>query len=627
MTKRESLAPKAKVAPHPRLFAGPDALARPARRPRLRFLKRCADRVAAEADEFLASPACAPLRDVHNTHLHRAREAQKRIVTLLVRWFQTGDERLREAAVGCVREMAGWEYWSWMTWRISDPRPDAIFDLSYGENSATLAFAFDWLHDTLSDAERELFVSTARDRSLVPFLAHTKEPRWPYWYCLPHSNWNAVCAGGAGLLALAMYDELPEARRALPRVEKSIDVFMRGLQETGGGWTEGVGYWGYGMRYAFLYLLSHERATGRSHPLLELPETKITVGFPTDFSPNGVACGFGDSNLWRPQPEHYAAAQRVGRADVLRELEDRMSADGSSNGGWPNAALWLLVHPGHRAPAVRAERNVAKLYDKMDWGILADRMPTPRVYLSVRGGTTKVHHGHLDLLSYHCVVGDEALVPNLGVGEYLDTTFSPRREDIFEIAPASKNVILINGVGIAHGSSVASKLVRGRGLSGIRIDATEAMGLSRDDEPAARFCGRLFLMLGGRAFLIVDRVVLPHDRPGRVARAHLRVRCDAGRRRGADRRAPEHADRLRLQRPGQAAHGPHRAHDARQVGQRPALVYRRLHEDVIMATLLSPGDAAAQVRIEPAGRGFAVNIAAGSLKRRVALTDRLGLRR
>ncbi len=127
-------------------------------------------------------------------------------------------------------------------------------------------------------------------------------PPWPGWYCPPHFNWNAVCAGGAGLLALAMYDELPEARRVLPRVEKSIDVFMRGLQQTGGGWIEGVGYWDYGMRYAFLYLLSHERATGRSHPLIDLPETKITLGFPTDFSPNGVPCGFGDSNLWRPMP-------------------------------------------------------------------------------------------------------------------------------------------------------------------------------------------------------------------------------------------------------------------------------------------------------------------------------------
>ena len=35
-----------------------------------------------------------------------------------------------------------------------------------------------------------------------------------------------------------------------------------------GAWPEGTAYWNFGMRFAFAYLLSHERATGRRHPLL-----------------------------------------------------------------------------------------------------------------------------------------------------------------------------------------------------------------------------------------------------------------------------------------------------------------------------------------------------------------------
>ena len=373
-----------------------------------------------------------------------------------------------------------------------------------------------------------------------------------------------------------MYDELPEARRALPRVEKSIAVFMRGLAETGGGWTEGVGYWNYGMRYALLYLLSHERATGRRHPLLALPETKATLAFPPDFCPNGVPCGFGDANAWRPTSIHYAAARRLGRPDVARALEDLLIRHSAADGGkWPEAEEWLVLHPGTRTRAAPARRSVAKLYRGMDWGVIADRMPGPRVYMSVRGGTTKVHHGHRDLLSYHCVVGDEAMVTNLGILEYLDSTFSPRRGELFEATPASKNVILINGVGIVEGSSVTSRLVRAPGLAGIRMDATEAMGPSRDG-PAADFCGRLFLMLNGKAFLIVDRVVMAHD--GRVeSRAHTVARVKSQHAVAVltgERRRMRVAYTCKC--PGHAAHRRHGAHAARRGSHRAALVHREV---------------------------------------------------
>ena len=175
MAKRENL------RQHPRLFAGPDELARLRMADRTQLRRAWSKQVARRAERY-ASSHCAPLTNTHNAHLLRAKELQHRVLTLLVRWYQTGDERLRDAVIGHVREMAGWQYWSWITWRQGDPRPEAIFDLSYGENSATLAIAFDWLGETLSAGERELFVTTARERALAPFLAHTKEARAPHWF-------------------------------------------------------------------------------------------------------------------------------------------------------------------------------------------------------------------------------------------------------------------------------------------------------------------------------------------------------------------------------------------------------------------------------------------------------------
>ena len=98
------------------------------------------------------------------------------------------------------------------------------------------------------------------------FLAQ-QDDQWPDWYNFTN-NWNAVCAGGGGVLALAMYEDLPVAKKALRIAERCIPNFMESVRKARGGWEEGIGYWNYGMCYAFRYLLSHERSTRRPHPLL-----------------------------------------------------------------------------------------------------------------------------------------------------------------------------------------------------------------------------------------------------------------------------------------------------------------------------------------------------------------------
>ena len=178
----------------------------------------------------------------------------------------------------------------------------------------------------------------------------------------------------AGLLALAMHEELPQCKEVLALAEQSIAPYMKELEPTGGGWGEGIGYWNYGHRYAFMYLLSHECVTRRPHPLLLLPAAKKTLQFPLDFCPNGLACSFGDVNQWSPLPFHYAAASRLGVSRVVAELEAAVSqqTDGR-NLDWPDDAEWLVLHsrtPKRIQP--RAARSVTH-YPGMDWFALARR--------------------------------------------------------------------------------------------------------------------------------------------------------------------------------------------------------------------------------------------------------------
>ncbi len=619
------------LTPHPRLYVTKQQIQR-LTRPVPPALAACAKAVGREAARYVASTELDYGRNRHNEHLIRARVMQRQVMTLLVRWRQTGQERFRRAVLKRIGLIDGWKYWSWITWRQGNADPLAIFDLSYGENCATLAIAWDWLHDTLSEADKALFVKIARQRALASFLHQLRDPKnRPRWFACPDYNWNSVCTGGAGMLALAMYEELPEAKRVLELSEASFVPFMKGLDKTDGGWPEGVGYWNYGMRYALMYLLSHENATGRKHPLLHRPATAKTLQFPLDFTPHGVPCGFGDTNKFSPLPIHLAAARHLGLNPVLAALEHRVATiladkaladEALSLEKWPHAAEYLLLHPRRAAALPRPKPRIRKLYRGLDWGLLADRWPQPNAYLSVRGGTTEVPHSHRDLLSFHYVLGDQSMITNLTPKDYLDTTFSNRRWELFEMMPASKNTLLINGVGIVKPSRVVTSEIDLPGARGFRLDATPAMGTMRDAN-AARFAGRVFLMLDDGTVLILDRVELPHV--GRVeARMHtyaqVALKKAAARlhRGGKDLSIVYAADVPALLDTAQGAMNAEEPIPTmlrwRTPGQQKA---------VTLAAALSPGKTPPTLTLDTAGEGIDLALTQGGRRRRFRLTFRL----
>ncbi|MCG3148676.1 MAG: hypothetical protein PCFJNLEI_02121 [Verrucomicrobiae bacterium] len=609
-----------KMNPHPRLYVTAKQLHRLRRPIGHALLQPAAQAVVTAADSYLGSADFDYPRDTHNAHLVRARLAQTRIVTLLVRYFQTGQRRYRAAALAHVDAIGDWEYWSWIMWRKKNPDPTAIFDLSYGENCATLAIAYDWLHGELTPAERARFLAIARKRAFRSFLHHTQpaaKPGQAWWFKHTQSNWNTVCAGGAGMLALALHDVAPESAEILRRANESIAVFFGSLHQSHGAWPEGIGYWNYGMRYGFMFLLSHENATGKPHPVLRHPATKATLQFPLDFCPNGVPCSFGDVNQWQPLPVHYAVAQRLRAPAILAALAAQSAPTARRKETWPSAAELLLLHPHRETKPPAPHRQVSRLYRGQDWGFLADRWPAPRFYVAVRGGASDLPHGHRDLLSFHAVVADEALIPNLSVGEYLDTTFSERRFEIFETMPASKNTLLINGVGIAAKTfAPATRLP-----TGIRLDATTAMGAMRDG-PAAKFCGRLFLLISDAGVLIVDRIELPHV--GRVeARFHTFAKVKLG---SAQAELAGQRQRLGMTFASDVPATLHHATTAPTTPGQSATVLRwcadNLQTTVTFATWLRPGGGLGKLKLDTGAGKIVVTVG----KRRVVLSERLNLK-
>ena len=510
-----------KLKDHPRLYITGAHYARLGERSDHPIVKASAKRVWKMAQGFVADPSITVDETGHNYHLIRARRMQTRLLTMLTEYHRSSQRRYRDTILNDIRRIAEWEYWSWITWRKNDARPEAIFDLSYGENSTTLALAYDGLRAELTEEEVGIFVETARKRSFAPFLKRNGGKKKEGYFGHPHTNWNTVTTGGAGMLALAMGDLCPESEEIVSLAEESVAPFFKSLKGDG-GWPEGVGYWNYGMRYGFMYLLSHEQATGRQHPLMKLKGTEATLLFPLQYSPNGLPCSFGDVNRFSPLPFHYAAAERFGRQDISAELDRRVEKRSDvGDGPWPNAAELLLFHPRRRTKKT-GRWPTAMLVRGLEWGYLADRMPGPSLYVSVRGGTTDAPHVHRDLMSFFCVVEDEKLIENIPVDDYLDTTFSSRRYDLYETAAASKNTIFINGVGVTDKVTVRTTAVKKPGCDGFRIDASEAMGTMRDG-PVANFCGRAILMVKKKGILVIDRIEVPF---AALVESRLHTFCD-----------------------------------------------------------------------------------------------------
>lgn len=506
---------KQQVSAHPRLYIGQKELQRLSSPEQSGWRKEAKRLLLAKGRYFIKQAELQHPKNCHNEHLVRARAMQTKITTLATCWILTNREIFRTAIIKAIAEMGQWKYWSWIAWRKGDSRPDAIFDLSYGENSATLAIAFDLLHDSLSAEEHAMFINIAKKRPVASAVKNIKSGK-AWWFGRPMSNWNTVCAGGIGMLAMAMFEDIKQAPELITLTDQSITPFMQTLDKTNGGWPEGVGYWNYGMRYAFMYLLSHERAFGKPHPLLKLKGARKTLQFPIDFTPNGLACGFGDANGWNPMPFHFAAAQRLDCNNILHSLQKVMEDSPKTvlnNNTWPSLAEALLLCPDQKPVQknkTSVPQNRIKLYKGLDWGIITDNPDAPKIAVTVRGGSTNVPHAHQDLLSFQCVIGKERAITNVNDGAYLDTTFSPRRHELFGISPFSKNTILINGVGIVPGSELKStRKLTGQDAEGFRLDATGAFGKSHDNI-AVTFCCRVILLVKKKYILVIDRAELPH---------------------------------------------------------------------------------------------------------------------
>ena len=520
----------------PRLFVSEDTALHLKDKLHSPFLQAEARRVLHDADRLVRA---RPLKEGSApTYQRVTRPIDSYLQCLTCAWVLTREARYRKAAIRHLDNLNTFNHISCEANHTLPAKVELPFCLSYGELSATIGLMYDLFRSDMTEAEQKVFFAVL-DRFLMREAVKTLDNP-PWWANKEWSNWNGVCAGGMGIMALAFYDDVPDARRLIPFVEKSLGEYFKSFIKNGGGCHEGTGYWNYGMNYAMRYLLSWEHATGRKHPALKIKELGQSLFFPLDFT--GIT--FGDNDGWGPTCFFFLLAKRMKQPRAALNAAAYLLTPGGdkriSRKRWPAGGELLYaadcipttaemekLRESHRKKRV----PVARIYKGMDWAALADDEAFPRLRLAARGGSSKITgHGHLDLLSFKCMVNGERMITDQAGSS--PVAYTNRGQDIYGRGAASKSTLFVDGLGCnTNAVCDATEVVEGKDLLGIRIDGSHVY------LPSWRhlFIGRLCLMVESSYWLVIDRVFSPNtaERHWMESRFHTFADCTRGRNRVA----------------------------------------------------------------------------------------------
>jgi len=365
--------------------------------------------------------------------LTAARAIQGRIFDLIICHHIERNDAYRDRAIEEMRLLAAWS-----TWLDPSHRREDKADLCTAECCTTMALGLDWLADDLAEADRARCQHALRTKGLAAYKAAVAANDW--WYTCYH-NWNAVTNSGCGIGALVLADEDGEAAEVLDLARAGLEHFFAALGREG-GWDEGIGYWGYALRYLLLFGIALDRIAD-DRMVFHQRGMEAMSQFGLYFSPRGHSASFGDSPAVPLYGALYAAADRFGSREICWWLDRWAFHRDVTTTGWSDAGLSLLLRPTEMHAEPKVKLSALKVFNEIGWAAVADHWPEPSMYVSVKTGDLSAHHSHLDMNTIQLQVDGENLLSDLGnppmTSAYL---FSGERYSFYEAQAQAHNTVV-----------------------------------------------------------------------------------------------------------------------------------------------------------------------------------------
>lgn len=336
-----------------------------------------------QGESFLSAALVPYQLDAAQLRLTAPHQTQDQIAVLSLLYRLTGDRRYADKVKSHLLHYAAFPDWN-----------DKKHFLDTGIMSYSMALGYDWIYDTLNDAERKTLVQAFIDKSLKAGLARIGENA--FWYQSPN-NWNPICNGGISLAALAILDSGPEARQLgaqlLEKTLKAIPTYVREFEPDGQS-VEGMMYWDYGLSNFIRWDLTMERSLGTDYGYAASPGLSKSGFFPLAVSGPVAGISLGDdplkknrsdTNFWFASHSKSSGLARYHR-DEIRLLNKYTWLDLLSY----DPELLNADAKGLSLPLDAYIRDVDYVSFRSTW------QQDQALYVGVHAGDNKASHGHLD---------------------------------------------------------------------------------------------------------------------------------------------------------------------------------------------------------------------------------------
>lgn len=407
----------------------------------------------------------------------------------------TGDRRYADKIKEVLLKTARVK--SWGDREMMARKPAWRSELQMAHRAFQLAVAYDAVYNILTPSERKEIAQGLYNLAVEPLLGDwILEPTRIHSLNSMGHNWWTSCAGMGGLLALAISNEVPEARAG---AEELIEVLPEWFNFAGdvlqhkpktfdrdGGMYESINYASFGITEALLF----RQAWLNSHPgakIEDIPQMELIAPFfcHVAYPREGMlySINFGDSHKNVTGESSMILAYNMECKNPATLWYINQLEPGQHREGFPlYFPMGLLYTPDLKKAPSSPALPTAHLWKDFGWATMRDSWDKDASMLAVKSGMTW-NHSHADANSMILFHKGADIIKDAGNCSY----GKPEYRNYFFQSDAH-NIVKFNGEGQKtyqqyHGSQLpgsVSNLLDGGNIKYVLADGTGPMSHAFD---------------------------------------------------------------------------------------------------------------------------------------------------
>ena len=417
---------------HPRLILHKDEIERIKRfRDTDYTLRKYIGDVLKNADEICTKPVLTYKAREGYRLMSVSRECIRRMYTLGMAWFLTGDEKYAHKAEEDLLAVSSFDNWTpslTIIYPLQEKHKRAeekygrttYSFLDVSETTHAVGIGYDWFYEFLSEGSREKIkaglIKNGLELGVQAYTGKGKESGSKDEWTTYNHNWNMVCNGGLIIGALAIAETDPGyAEIIIPGAVESLPIALM-TYGPDGAWPEGPSYWGYATRYTVFGLAAMQSALGTDFGLSDIKGLSETGLFPLyTTGPSGMYLNFADSpenNHRRSIPCLFWLGKRYGSSFVSNQ-EHQMIGNQNAD---PLHLVWYCPYSQRDSHNLDLDKHfrgdVEIALFRSAWN------DENALFVGVKAGDNTFNHAHLDLGSFELEALGVKWIRDLGRDDY-----------------------------------------------------------------------------------------------------------------------------------------------------------------------------------------------------------------